>query len=256
MSSPYVSPSRRLAHDNGYSFVQSHHESATTFKTDQLTYYVCVLDFEATCCDSGDRNINEIIEFPSVLYKWNVALQMLVEVARIQNYVKPKDNPILTSYCTELTGITQEKVDAGLPFREAFQKHYEWLKKEVPEGYLENTIVVTWGNWDLKIMLPRDCTRHSIHYYPELYLRYINIKQSFQQHFKNRRQLGMDGMLKHLGLELEGKHHSGIDDCHNIGRIFRAMIQKNFRIRDWDVKEVKVMHDTLLPTKSKENTIE
>ena len=34
------------------------------------TYYLCVLDFEATCWkDSTNKEKMEIIEFPSVLYK-------------------------------------------------------------------------------------------------------------------------------------------------------------------------------------------
>ncbi len=36
-----------------------------------MEYYLCVLDFEATCCDKDEftRKQMEIIEFPSVLYK-------------------------------------------------------------------------------------------------------------------------------------------------------------------------------------------
>lgn len=32
-------------------------------------------------------------------------------------------------------------------------------------------------------------------------------------------------MLEHTGLELEGKHHSGVDDCKNMARIVRKMLQ-------------------------------
>ena len=33
----------------------------------------------------------------------------------------------------------------------------------------------------------------------------------------------MDGTLKKLKMELEGRHHSGIDDCKNILRIIQRM---------------------------------
>ena len=36
---------------------------------------------------------------------------------------------------------------------------------------------------------------------------------------------GMVEMLKLLGLELEGKHHSGIDDARNISRICLELIK-------------------------------
>ena len=33
----------------------------------------------------------------------------------------------------------------------------------------------------------------------------------------------MTGMLRGLGLTLEGRHHSGIDDCRNIANVVRAL---------------------------------
>lgn len=33
----------------------------------------------------------------------------------------------------------------------------------------------------------------------------------------------MPGMLTHLGLALEGRHHSGLDDCKNIARITKEL---------------------------------
>jgi hypothetical protein len=36
----------------------------------------------------------------------------------------------------------------------------------------------------------------------------------------------MTGMLRGLGLTLEGRHHSGIDDCRNIANVVRALAQR------------------------------
>ena len=36
----------------------------------------------------------------------------------------------------------------------------------------------------------------------------------------------MTKMLAKLELNLEGKHHSGIDDCHNSARIFIELVEK------------------------------
>lgn len=36
----------------------------------------------------------------------------------------------------------------------------------------------------------------------------------------------MAGMLGQLGLSLEGRHHSGIDDCRNIWRIIQQLLEK------------------------------
>lgn len=55
------------------------------------------------------------------------------------------------------------------------------------------------------------------------YNRWINVKQSFQQQYGLKKQKGMDGMLNYLKMNLEGRHHSGIDDCKNILRIVQRM---------------------------------
>ena len=39
---------------------------------------------------------------------------------------------------------------------------------------------------------------------------------------------GMPHMLELCGLELEGKHHSGIDDAKNIARIAISTLEKGF----------------------------
>ena len=32
-------------------------------------------------------------------------------------------------------------------------------------------------------------------------------------------------MLGHFKMKVEGRHHSGIDDCHNISRIFQKLVE-------------------------------
>lgn len=40
---------------------------------------------------------------------------------------------------------------------------------------------------------------------------------------------GMPHMLNLCGLELEGKHHSGIDDSKNIARVVLKCIEKGYK---------------------------
>jgi hypothetical protein len=70
--------------------------------------YFLILDFEATCDEGRSFGPPEIIEFPTVLFNartWTVEDEF-------HHYVKPTVNPILTPFCTELTGIQQ----VHLPF--------------------------------------------------------------------------------------------------------------------------------------------
>ena len=89
--------------------------------------YLLVLDFEATCGD-GVWN-SEIIEFPTLLYdlrereldvylhySWILNISTFstyitgLVKATFHEYVKPQIHPQLTPYCTELTGITQVRM--------------------------------------------------------------------------------------------------------------------------------------------------
>jgi inhibitor of KinA sporulation pathway (predicted exonuclease) len=36
----------------------------------------------------------------------------------------------------------------------------------------------------------------------------------------------MTNMLSKLGLELQGRHHSGLDDCRNIGRVLVELVKR------------------------------
>ena len=65
--------------------------------------YYCVLDFEATCDDVKRLSNQEIIEFPVVV----VDAHTFEVTAEFHKYVRPVWNPVLTKFCTELTGILQ-----------------------------------------------------------------------------------------------------------------------------------------------------
>ena len=86
--------------------------------------FICVLDFEATC-DNETKMENEIIEFPSVLLRRRRKAYTIV--SEFQRFCKPRDNPTLTPFCTELTGITQTQVDSGDDFPTVLKDHYSWL---------------------------------------------------------------------------------------------------------------------------------
>lgn len=76
--------------------------------------YLLVLDFEATCGDTA-QPVQEIIEFPTLLYNFQ---QDKVE-ATFHEYVRPIEQPTLTTFCTNLTGI--EQVRASMFFNPRFQ---------------------------------------------------------------------------------------------------------------------------------------
>lgn len=199
-----------------------------------MELYICVLDFEATC-DENMKALNmdhEIIEFPSVLLKYKN--NKIERIGEIQMFCKPKNNPTLTNFCKELTGITQDKIDNGILFPEALCKHLNWLQLSIPDFdkvYLdERVIILTCGRWDLESMIPKEyknwnLNKNEIH---DIYRKFVNIKEEYKYFYKKPNVYGMKFMLNDLNISLDGKHHSGIDDCRNIAKIVERMANDGY----------------------------
>lgn len=186
--------------------------------------YICVLDFEATCEKDVKNFNNEIIEFPSILYK--LKGNKLEYVSEFQEYVRPRDNPILSDFCVHLTKITQDKVDQAETFPIVLNNHLSWLKLNVAD--LNECIIATCGHWDIRKMIVVEAKRWDIPLH-DVYKRYINIKDEFTYYYK-RNIKGMIGMMQYQGLEHTGVLHSGIDDCRNMSRILMKLIEDGHNI--------------------------
>ena len=106
--------------------------------------YLLVVDFEATCEEDNPRYPNEIIEFPCVV----IDTKKLAIITHWRAYVKPKINPTLSHFCTELTGIQQSDVDNAKPLREVLIEFEEWFLTVIPEN--ASCIFATDGPWDLR----------------------------------------------------------------------------------------------------------
>ncbi|KAI1793925.1 exonuclease [Ganoderma leucocontextum] len=192
--------------------------------------YLLILDFEATCDDTRrvvPRDESEIIEFPTLLY--NVDENVVQDT--FHEYVRPTRHPTLTSFCTDLTGIEQSTVDAADPFPSVWERYQEFLRKHDIMDQPGSAAYLTCGDWDLKTMLPQQLRLSGTQISPNSttgtlsapYNRWVNVKKSFQHHYGLKYAKGMAGMLKRAEMELEGRHHSGIDDCKNVLRIVQRM---------------------------------
>ena len=188
-----------------------------------------VLDFEATCENNVKLDPQEIIEFPLVL----VDAQTLERVDEFRTYVRPERNPKLTQFCTELTGILQEQVDAAPVWTEALKQAQKWLRKR---SY-GRCLLVTCGDWDLRQMMPAQCKLHG-EAVPADFLHWLNIKILFEQ-VTGKRKTGMAGMLTELEMTLDGRHHCGLDDCRNIARILQELLRRGGDIQEGMISTLK-----------------
>uniref|UniRef100_A0A7S4QS23 Exonuclease domain-containing protein n=1 Tax=Alexandrium monilatum TaxID=311494 RepID=A0A7S4QS23_9DINO len=86
-------------------------------------------------------------------------------------------------------------------------------------------VFVTCGDWDLKTMISEQCQLSGQHV-PARFRRWVNIKNAFRRLTQSRSAAGsMPAMLGALGLELQGRHHCGLDDCRNIARILGELLR-------------------------------
>jgi ERI1 exoribonuclease 3 len=191
----------------------------------ELPCYICVLDFEASCWNNKEhpRTEMEIIEFPSILYYLDK--NGAKKVDEFHEYVKPTFHPKLSSFCTELTGITQDMVNKGDLFATIYERHHKWLVNNMTDS--NNVYFLTCGGWDLNTQLPQELKKKRLPHYNE-YKKFINIKKEFTS-FTNVTNCGMMGMLHQLDLEHEGRHHSGIDDTRNIAKIFLHLVNNGYK---------------------------
>ncbi|KAJ3053687.1 3'-5' exoribonuclease 1 [Rhizophlyctis rosea] len=188
--------------------------------------YFCVIDVEATCEEGGDWEYsNEIIEFPVILidgYTYEV-------LGEFHEYVRPVINPILSPFCKELTGITQEMVNTAHSFPVVLGNFERWLSHHTPYPHT-NTLFICDGPWDIRDFIRKQC-QTSILDRPPYLQRFIDLRRLYTDFYK-RDRANLSGMLHGLDMRFEGREHCGLDDARNIARIVRRMMRDGCVMRE------------------------
>ncbi|KAL2086511.1 hypothetical protein ACEWY4_017570 [Coilia grayii] len=193
--------------------------------------YLIIIDFESTCWKEKNNYGQEIIEFPAVLLNTSTG-----EVeSEFHTYVQPQEHPVLSEFCTELTGITQTQVEAGVPLAICLSRFTRWLQTlqqergvafvrggKAPLVAGSPCAFVTWSDWDLGVCLLYECKRKQI-CKPEALNSWIDLRATYKL-FYDRKPKGLNGALQDLGIEFSGREHSGLDDARNTARLAWRMI--------------------------------
>nr|DBA20320.1 TPA: hypothetical protein GDO54_016027 [Pyxicephalus adspersus] len=201
-------------------------------KSRQFFQYLIIIDFESTCWKDYKHYGNEIIEFPAVfLNTSNGEIE-----SEFHTYVQPQEHPILSEFCTDLTGIKQQQVDDGVPLKICLSQFSNWIKKlQNEKGFIFPNVLpdpsstepkmcafVTWSDWDLGVCLLYECKRKQLRK-PEILSSWIDLRLTYKL-FYNRRPKGLNGALQDVGIEFSGREHSGLDDSRNTARLAWKMI--------------------------------
>ncbi|WP_196364164.1 3'-5' exonuclease, partial [Vibrio anguillarum] len=169
------------------------------------------------------RHKMEIIEIGAV----KVRLSDFQCIDEYQSLIKPVRTPILTEFCTELTGITQRDVDSASSFYEVITDFFNWC--------WQSSTTVAWGSWAMYdyYQLEQDCE----HFFVDnelLCIEHLNLKNLYGDATHGRRR-GLKNAIIEQNLSFEGRNHRGLDDAKNAYRVinhiprFRDIVKNSIR---------------------------
>ena len=158
-----------------------------------------VVDLEATCSESPDEialEAMEIIEIGAV----RLADNLQATSDTFSCFVKPKQNPQLTSFCRQLTKIEQRDVDAAEHFDVAGEAFFQWLG--------DDPIILSWGDWDAD-QLAKEAMANQL---ASPIAQSINLKREFYR-LRKMREGGLRAAIERAGLSFIGQPHRALSDA-------------------------------------------
>ncbi|TRM61740.1 ribonuclease H-like domain-containing protein [Schizophyllum amplum] len=236
-----------------------------------------VVDVEGTCMQGTNFSYpNEIIEFPVCLMRWrdkgaDGTASVLEVVDTFHSYVRPTWRPVLSQFCTDLTGITQSQVDASPPFPDVLRSFYAFMIRNglINRNTGKRLAKYCWvsdGPFDLRDFVVKQCFLSKITF-PDWMrgdvldvrvpvMQWMDDQSSnssssptsgspfstqtynsassppYKSMFPRRRTPNIPAQLRALGLpEFQGRQHSGIDDTRNICRILAELARLGFQLK-------------------------
>lgn len=173
-----------------------------------------VIDLEATT-DEGGWPVEEmeIIEIGASLVGADGH-----ERDHFQRFVRPQRRPCLTSFCRELTHISQSDIDGAAALPQVWTQFERWLAQHAPRlsGWS------SWGDYDRR-QLEQECRQQRLHN-PLADVAHLNLKQAFAQARQLRRPVGLHSALQLAGLQFQGQQHRALIDARNTARLLPLVL--------------------------------
>jgi len=167
-----------------------------------------IFDLEATCWEGNQvGRKQEVIEIGAVS-----ADEFGTSNSTFSKLVRPEQNPRLSYYCTNLTGITQEDVNSANHFKIVASEFMRWI--DIDE---EEYLLCSWGDKDIEF-LQSDCLHNNIE--TGWLEPYIDLKTQYHNIRGLQRKRGLKKVLAFEQIEFEGSHHRAFDDAANLFALF------------------------------------
>lgn len=176
---------------------------------------LAVIDFEMTCCDQNDIE-SEIIEFGVCI----INLKSGQTIHEYSTLVRPVVNPVLTAFCEELTGITNEDINReGVSFEAALTEFQSKLEQHRVKSFIQ------WGCGDMH-QLKKDHDLHNLNKSFVESLNVVDLKKPFSQSFGCRYRIGLKKALNIAGIERTSKAHRALPDAIETAKLVQLIYDR------------------------------
>jgi inhibitor of KinA sporulation pathway (predicted exonuclease) len=182
-----------------------------------------LLDAEYTCWEgSMARNWSQVWEHREVVQigALRIKTQGLLEVVDQLNVIsRPKINPLLSTYFSDLTGITQAKLEVdGVDFPVA----YDSVARFTEGGTLP---VYTWGDGD-EAALRETCALHGIEFEQTFKQPYVDIRAHFRSHGVKVENYQSGTVYKSVNAIAQGLPHDALGDVLSMYVVIKALSEQ------------------------------
>ncbi len=129
--------------------------------------------------------------------------------------VRPTRSQV-SPFCTELTTITPDMVEAAMSLQQAcdvLAKEYKRKKR----------LWASYGDYD-RTMMMKSCEALNVTY--PFGQGHLNVKTLAAILLGRKSESGLGALMSSLGMRFEGTQHRGHDDAENIGRVLKYLIEK------------------------------
>lgn len=174
-----------------------------------------VFDFEFTTHDTifgRPRGFfQEVIEVGAIL----VEVPTFEISWRYQTFVKPRIFPKLSEACKNITMISQEDVNGGIPLAD--------MLKELAAVYKpRETGLVAWGESDREVVAD-NCAKYKLPC-PFDWSDYIDLSAQYKSFYGHPRRLSLKHAIDERGIERKGFYHLALDDAENTALLLQRMV--------------------------------
>lgn len=181
-------------------------------------------------------------------------------VDEFNTYVKPTGCPILSQYCTNLTGIRQEDIDDAPILQDAITQISKFIERnrlnfpssttgvKLDSVDQRHCVIITDGACDFLDYLWPECARKALEV-PGYFRSFIDVRnifdiiaekngyscRSYDILKKIKSPTRIAAMMEVMGVRFRGRHHNAMIDARNLGLLIDSM-----------VSEIDVLHANLL----------